>query len=76
MRSVKAASAWPSQVWICLMSLPFAKSSEAQVWRKVWKLTHGMPTSALAGLSTRSATLPRISSVPTSEVKTGSVGPE
>ena len=44
--------------------------------RKVWKLTQGMPTSARAGLRTRSATLPRINSVPTLEVKTGSAGPE
>lgn len=76
MRSVKPGSAWPSQTWICLRFLPLANSSEAQVWRKLWKLTQGIPTSLRAGFRTRSAILPRISSVPTSEVKTGSWGPE
>jgi hypothetical protein len=38
-RSVNAGSAWPSHCDTCLMFLPPSNSSDAQVCRKVWKLT-------------------------------------
>lgn len=54
---------------------PASNSIDAQVWRKVWKLTHSMPTASRAWFSTRWATLPRTSGVPRLRRKDGRLRP-